>query len=99
MSGNVWEWVEDCWHRNYLGAPTDSRAWTENCTGSGRVSRGGSWICVGHGTRAASRRTNLPLTRNDDIGFRVVRSPTPAGAEAAGPAGAKPAAPNAARVP
>src|SRR5262250_484162 len=27
MSGNVWEWVEDCWHENYNGAPTDGRAW------------------------------------------------------------------------
>jgi len=23
MSGNVWEWVEDCWHNDYKEAPTD----------------------------------------------------------------------------
>ena len=44
MHGNVWEWVEDCWHDNYEGAPTDGRAWTSGC-GSGvrAVLRGGSW--------------------------------------------------------
>jgi formylglycine-generating enzyme required for sulfatase activity len=29
MSGNVWEWVEDCWHANYKGATTDGSAWLE----------------------------------------------------------------------
>ena len=28
MHGNVWEWVEDCWHGDYSGAPTDGSAWT-----------------------------------------------------------------------
>ena len=27
MHGNVWEWVEDSWHENYDGAPTDASAW------------------------------------------------------------------------
>src|SRR5262249_59187013 len=26
MNGNVWEWVEDCYQRNYNGAPTDGSA-------------------------------------------------------------------------
>jgi formylglycine-generating enzyme required for sulfatase activity len=28
MLGNVWEWVEDCWHSKigYQGAPTDGSA-------------------------------------------------------------------------
>ena len=25
MLGNVWEWVEDCWHDSYAGAPTDGK--------------------------------------------------------------------------
>jgi formylglycine-generating enzyme required for sulfatase activity len=29
MVGNVWEWVEDCMHENYNGAPTDGSAWIE----------------------------------------------------------------------
>src|SRR5262245_43552542 len=27
MSGNVWEWIEDCWHWNYEDAPKDGSAW------------------------------------------------------------------------
>ncbi|MFZ0258169.1 MAG: SUMF1/EgtB/PvdO family nonheme iron enzyme, partial [Gammaproteobacteria bacterium] len=41
-AGNVWEWVQDCWHDNYEGAPTDGSAWeTDDCRF--RVFRGGSW--------------------------------------------------------
>lgn len=44
MSGNVWEWTEDCWHDNYTGAPGDGSAWIAggSCSWS-RVVRGGSW--------------------------------------------------------
>jgi formylglycine-generating enzyme required for sulfatase activity len=42
MSGNVWQWTQDCWHENYAEAPTDGSAWTAgDCTR--RVVRGGSW--------------------------------------------------------
>jgi formylglycine-generating enzyme required for sulfatase activity len=27
MHGNVWEWVADCWHENYDGAPQDGSQW------------------------------------------------------------------------
>ena len=40
--GNVWEWVDDCWNRDYEGAPFDGSAWYGgDC--SERVLRGGSW--------------------------------------------------------
>jgi formylglycine-generating enzyme required for sulfatase activity len=29
MSGNVWEWCLDPWHRNYEGAPTNGSVWDE----------------------------------------------------------------------
>src|SRR5512132_3610038 len=29
MHGNVEEWVEDVWHDNYKGAPTNGSAWTD----------------------------------------------------------------------
>ena len=42
MNGSVWEWVNDCWHSNYKGAPNDGRSWeTPGC--QQRVLRGGSW--------------------------------------------------------
>ena len=31
MHGNVWEWVQDCWHDSYSGAPADGRAWVVAC--------------------------------------------------------------------
>ena len=33
MHGNVWEWVEDCWHSSYdyKDVPTDGSAWTTDC--------------------------------------------------------------------
>ena len=31
MHGNVWEWVEDCWHDDYTGAPTNGSAWLSSC--------------------------------------------------------------------
>ena len=37
MHGNVWEWVEDCYHGNYEGAPTDGSAWTAGANCSKRV--------------------------------------------------------------
>ncbi len=42
MTGNVWEWVQDCWHDSYRGAPTDGSAWTSACQYVGRGLRGGS---------------------------------------------------------
>src|SRR5262245_22588978 len=42
VHGNVYEWVQDCWNRNYEGAPSDGSAWlTGDC--ARRVMRGGSW--------------------------------------------------------
>ena len=44
MHGNVWEWVEDCWHENYARAPRDGSAWTSGGNCGRRVLRGGSWV-------------------------------------------------------
>ena len=88
MHGNVSEWVQDCWHDSYAGAPTDGSAWVERSCAS-RVVRGGSWDRV-HGDvyawrmRSASdwwylgaaTRFHSNRSRND-IGFRVVRALAP----------------------
>ena len=77
MHGNVWEWVEDCWHHDYSGAPTDGSAWTSgNC--SARVLRGGSWYVKPRHLRSANRvRIHIGNYRNYDNGFRIARTFTP----------------------
>lgn len=74
MIGNVWEWTQDCWNRNYEGAPTDGSAWTGgDC--SRRVLRGGSWYGVPQDLRTADRIGFTAASRYDDDGFRVARTP------------------------
>ena len=71
MHGNVWEWVQDCWHENYSGAPMDGRAWTTDCGENLRVRRGGSYS-TGAGRTHSSER-GLGWTFNGDSGFRLAR--------------------------
>lgn len=56
LSGNVWEWVEDCWHASYENAPKDGRAWREEDGGDceKRSVRGGSWYNGPINLRSAS---------------------------------------------
>jgi len=71
-SGNVSEWVMDCWNENYKGAPTDGNAWNEgDC--SQRVVRGGSFINPATGVTNNKRNKFSGDTRLDHIGFRLVR--------------------------
>ena len=54
VHGNVFEWVEDCWHPNYEGAPTDGSARSDpDCRE--HVLRGGSWNFAPWHLRAANR--------------------------------------------
>src|SRR6266540_4782835 len=73
MHGNVWEWVEDCYHDRYNGAPTDGAAWTEgDC--SRRVVRGGSWFGNPRYLRSAGRLRVATAYRLNYLGFRVGRT-------------------------
>ncbi len=73
MLGNVWEWVEDCPHDNYEGAPTDGSVWAGgNC--EFRVLRGGSWADVPNSVRLADRISLIHQFNNSGAGFRVVRA-------------------------
>jgi len=75
VHGNVWEWVDDCSHETYSGAPTDGSAWTAGCSGNYRVPRGGSWVSNPSGLRSAVRGRVTPDGRNNSGGFRLARSP------------------------
>jgi formylglycine-generating enzyme required for sulfatase activity len=54
VHGNVDEWVEDCYHHGYVGAPSDGSAWVSGDCET-RVLRGGSWTSPPWVIRAASR--------------------------------------------
>jgi formylglycine-generating enzyme required for sulfatase activity len=76
MAGNVLQWVQDCYHDNYNGAPTDGSEWTsEDC--SSRVVRGGSWNGDPQVLRAANRNRLTTVGRSSVLGFRVGRTLTP----------------------
>jgi formylglycine-generating enzyme required for sulfatase activity len=70
MHGNVWEWVEDCWHASYQGAPVDGSAWTSGSCNT-RVLRGGSWTLEMRYLRSAYRNGNTPMYRGNSFGFRL----------------------------
>jgi formylglycine-generating enzyme required for sulfatase activity len=74
--GNVWEWVQDCWHDRYQGAPTDGSAW-ESGGCDRRVLRGGSWNDEPRVVRAAVRYGDQPGFRNINNGFRLARTLSP----------------------
>jgi formylglycine-generating enzyme required for sulfatase activity len=71
MSGNVWEWVEDCWNASYSGAPNDGSAWRSG-TCSERVIRG-----VGYGARSTIPSAAMRLGNGSsyrDLGLRLART-------------------------
>lgn len=73
VSGNVWEWTDDCWNESYAGAPADGRAWTDGyCLP--RVVRGGSWNNPPGLLRSAFRDGIPRENRGFNVGFRVART-------------------------
>ncbi|MFN9172881.1 MAG: SUMF1/EgtB/PvdO family nonheme iron enzyme [Dolichospermum sp.] len=75
MHGNVWEWCEDGWHKNYINAPiwpNDSIAWISS--NNKQILRGGSWIDLRGLCRSACRNGNNAYYRCYDYGFRVACS-------------------------
>ncbi len=75
MHGNVSEWVQDRWHGNYRGAPSDGSVW-EAGGSPRRVLRGGSWYHFPQFLRSAYRRGSRADFRrsgsSSDRGFRLV---------------------------
>lgn len=72
IDGNVADWVEDCWHDNYLRAPSDNRAWV-NPGCERHVVRGASWGSAPEQARSAFRTSLQGDARNAQVGFRVAR--------------------------
>ncbi|KWV60874.1 hypothetical protein AS156_25945 [Bradyrhizobium macuxiense] len=74
MGGGVDQWVEDCWHRNYQGAPADGAAWHDADCFS-HVIRSGSWKNDARYMRPANRDNYDTNVRYPTHGFRVALSP------------------------
>jgi len=75
MNGNVWEWVQDCWHDSYRGAPSNGSPWTNSCfenDDDGGILRGGAWNF--YGWRPAERNYVSRAGRDGFNGFRLARS-------------------------
>lgn len=71
MSGNVWEWVNDWYDKDYYN--NSPRVNPDGpSTGSYRAIRGGGWSMEAWGVRAAIRGWPQPSPRHGALGFRLV---------------------------
>lgn len=71
MVGNVWQWMEDDWSSDYVGAPVDGSALVKSPRGRSRVMRGASWsTTITSMTRVSARDTQLPTATFENTGFR-----------------------------
>ncbi len=73
MGGTIDQWVADCWHKNYQGAPLDGSPWRENECFS-HVIRSGSWKNDPSYVRPPSRDHYDTNVRYPTHGFRVAHS-------------------------
>ncbi|MGI9235501.1 MAG: formylglycine-generating enzyme family protein [Woeseiaceae bacterium] len=72
ITGNVWEWLSDCYEKSYANAPTDGSALIlDRC--EARSIRGGSWGYDLSSLRSADRSDDPPDALYDGIGFRIAR--------------------------
>ncbi|MGP0094672.1 MAG: SUMF1/EgtB/PvdO family nonheme iron enzyme [Xanthobacteraceae bacterium] len=74
VHGNVLDWVEDCLHDTYQGAPADGSAWTAGGDCNRRVMRGGAWSFDPRGVRSAARYSTGLDRRLLVGGFRLART-------------------------
>ena len=75
MVGNVFSWVEDCYHPNYEGAPTDRLGLECGCPEvRRRVIRGGSWAHGSVALRSAARTSSTSDGWGATVRFQVART-------------------------
>jgi formylglycine-generating enzyme required for sulfatase activity len=73
MQGNAWEWVADCIHKNYAGAPTDGSAWLDDGGCRFGVIRGGSYLNLVERSSTTVRVGRPRSGGATNMGFRVAR--------------------------
>jgi formylglycine-generating enzyme required for sulfatase activity len=75
VHGNVWEWVEDCGHEGYAGAPSDGSVWVSGDSSCRHILRGGAWYLNPWYLRAAKRDTSIDARNGGGtVGFRLART-------------------------
>ena len=74
VHGNVWEWVQDCWHLNYEGAPKGGTAWEAGGDCTLRVVRGGGSDDRPEYLRSANRGWSATGGAIFVLGFRLART-------------------------
>jgi len=81
MASSVSEYVEDCWHENYVGAPSNGKPWKTKCHKKKHTVRGGNYmflIAEPENFRVDFRFGIEPHKPNwDETGFRCVRDTKP----------------------
>ncbi len=73
MSGNLQEWVADCSHDDYTGAPDDGSAWTTESSCVSHVFKGGSYNDEAVYHRSSNRYWDFEDIRGIADGFRCAR--------------------------
>jgi formylglycine-generating enzyme required for sulfatase activity/serine/threonine protein phosphatase PrpC len=71
-AGNVFEWVHDCYHRNYKDAPDDGSVW-EGGDCDVRIARGGAYRSPADSMRVENRDKFKSNKGQYNVGFRVMR--------------------------
>ncbi|MEM7562275.1 MAG: SUMF1/EgtB/PvdO family nonheme iron enzyme [Pseudomonadota bacterium] len=71
-AGNVFEWVHDCYHRNYNDAPVDGSVW-EGGDCDVRVVRGGAYRSPADSARSSNREKFKSNKGQYNVGIRVAR--------------------------
>jgi len=71
MHGNLGELVQDTYHSDYTGAPSDGSAWESGGDSSRRIFRGASWADLAQYCRSAFRGSYWQDIPNSDLGFRL----------------------------
>lgn len=75
MSGNVWEWVQDCYEDNYAKSPpVDGRAHDPGTNCTRRSIRGGGWSTNPTEARSANRASAGSDDGDYASGFRLSRT-------------------------
>jgi formylglycine-generating enzyme required for sulfatase activity len=73
-AGNVMEWVEDCYHPDYQGAPAGGSPWIGGDCGQHMV-RGGAYNKPARSLRSGARLQMAKDSRLNNLGFRIARDP------------------------